>query len=273
MGRHPLDPISHPLLPQAPDRPAHQGGRAPRPTAPRRARRPWAASPSWERSCSGTPSATSAPRSASPGRATSPSGPSWPSASSGTSTTTSRCTTGAAWGSTSGGSRPLQLLCALVFAELAVHWAHSSTALSLHPRRRHRHQPRAGRLGDLSPCWSWSGSSNAVNITDGVDGLAAGVGHVLLRRPVHHGVLDLPARFDLPRPPGFGDRPLTRGGRALAGACIGFLWWNAAPAKIIMGDTGSLAIGAGLAALCLLLNLDLLLLRSSAGSSSWRPCR
>ena len=47
---------------------------------------------------------------------------------------------------------------------------------------------------------------------------------------------------------------------ALAGACIGFLWWNAAPAKIIMGDTGSLAIGAGLAALCLLLNLDLLLL-------------
>ncbi len=46
---------------------------------------------------------------------------------------------------------------------------------------------------------------------------------------------------------------------ALAGACIGFLWWNAAPAKIIMGDTGSLSIGAGLAALCLLLNLDLLL--------------
>ena len=46
---------------------------------------------------------------------------------------------------------------------------------------------------------------------------------------------------------------------ALAGACIGFLWWNAAPAKIIMGDTGSLAIGAGFAALCLLLNLELLL--------------
>ena len=59
---------------------------------------------------------------------------------------------------------------------------------------------------------------------------------------------------------------------ALAGACIGFLWWNAAPAKIIMGDTGSLAIGAGLAALCLLLNLDLCCW-SSAGSSSWRPSR
>ena len=46
---------------------------------------------------------------------------------------------------------------------------------------------------------------------------------------------------------------------ALAGACLGFLWWNAAPAKIFMGDTGSLSIGSGLAALCLLMNLDLLL--------------
>jgi phospho-N-acetylmuramoyl-pentapeptide-transferase len=45
----------------------------------------------------------------------------------------------------------------------------------------------------------------------------------------------------------------------LAGACLGFLWWNAAPARIFMGDTGSLSIGAGLAALCLLMNLDLLL--------------
>ena len=46
---------------------------------------------------------------------------------------------------------------------------------------------------------------------------------------------------------------------ALAGACLGFLWWNAAPARIFMGDTGSLAIGSGLAALCLQMNLQLLL--------------
>jgi phospho-N-acetylmuramoyl-pentapeptide-transferase len=46
---------------------------------------------------------------------------------------------------------------------------------------------------------------------------------------------------------------------ALAGACLGFLWWNAAPARIIMGDTGSLALGAGIASIGLLLNLDLLL--------------
>jgi phospho-N-acetylmuramoyl-pentapeptide-transferase len=46
---------------------------------------------------------------------------------------------------------------------------------------------------------------------------------------------------------------------ALTGACGGFLWWNAAPARIFMGDTGSLAIGAGLASLALLTNTHLLL--------------
>jgi phospho-N-acetylmuramoyl-pentapeptide-transferase len=46
---------------------------------------------------------------------------------------------------------------------------------------------------------------------------------------------------------------------AMAGACLGFLWWNAAPARIFMGDTGSLAIGSGLAALSLQMNLQLLL--------------
>ncbi len=46
---------------------------------------------------------------------------------------------------------------------------------------------------------------------------------------------------------------------AMAGACVGFLWWNAAPARIFMGDTGSLAIGAGLAALALMENVHLLL--------------
>src|SRR5438309_8304619 len=45
----------------------------------------------------------------------------------------------------------------------------------------------------------------------------------------------------------------------MVGACAGFLWWNAAPAQIFMGDTGSLAIGAGLAAMALLTNTALLL--------------
>jgi phospho-N-acetylmuramoyl-pentapeptide-transferase len=48
-------------------------------------------------------------------------------------------------------------------------------------------------------------------------------------------------------------------GAGMAGATIGFLWWNAAPARIFMGDTGSLALGAALATLCLTLNTQLLL--------------
>jgi phospho-N-acetylmuramoyl-pentapeptide-transferase len=151
-----------------------------------------------------------------------------------------------------------QLVCALVFAVLAVDWAHTSTALSF---------TRSEAIGINMGSVLWVvfavlvmvGSSNAVNITDGVDGLAAGsgtfcfavlsiMGYWIFRHVSIYHVLPASA-IDL-----------SLVAVALAGACLGFLWWNAAPAKIIMGDTGSLAIGAGLAALCLLLNLELLLL-------------
>jgi len=151
-----------------------------------------------------------------------------------------------------------QLACALAFALLAVNWAHTSTALSF---------TRSEAIGiDMGPVlWVifavliMVGASNAVNITDGVDGLAAGsgtfcfavlsiMGYWIFRHDRIYHVLPAHA-IDL-----------AVVSVALAGACIGFLWWNAAPAKIIMGDTGSLAIGAGLAAICLLLNLELLLL-------------
>jgi phospho-N-acetylmuramoyl-pentapeptide-transferase len=151
-----------------------------------------------------------------------------------------------------------QLVCSFVFAVLAVEWAHTSTALSF---------TRSEAIGvNLGPVlWVvfavliMVGSSNAVNITDGVDGLAAGSGtfcffvlsviaYWIFRHVTIYHVLPASA-IDL-----------ALVAVALAGACVGFLWWNAAPAKIIMGDTGSLAIGAGLAALCLLLNLELLLL-------------
>jgi phospho-N-acetylmuramoyl-pentapeptide-transferase len=103
-----------------------------------------------------------------------------------------------------------------------------------------------------------SGFSNAVNLTDGLDGLAAGsstfcfavlgiMGYWIFRHESIYHVLPASA-IDL-----------ALGAVALAGACLGFLWWNAAPAQIIMGDTGSQALGSGLAALCLLMNLDLLL--------------
>ncbi len=151
-----------------------------------------------------------------------------------------------------------QVACALIFAVLATQWAHTSTALSF---------TRAQAIGINLGTVGWVvfsvvvmvGSSNAVNITDGVDGLAAGSGtfcffvlsvmaYWIFRHESIYHVLPASA-IDL-----------ALVSVALAGACVGFLWWNAAPAKIIMGDTGSLSIGAGLAALCLLLNLDLLLL-------------
>jgi phospho-N-acetylmuramoyl-pentapeptide-transferase len=150
-----------------------------------------------------------------------------------------------------------QVAFAVLFAELALHWAHTSTALSFTLVT----VPGIdlGQVGwVVFAVLVMVGTSNAVNITDGVDGLAAGtstfcfavlaiMGYWIFRhRSIYH---VLPASAI----------DLAIVAVALAGACIGFLWWNAAPAKIIMGDTGSLAIGAGLAALCLLLNLDLLL--------------
>jgi phospho-N-acetylmuramoyl-pentapeptide-transferase len=150
-----------------------------------------------------------------------------------------------------------QIGCAIIFAELALHWAHTSTALSFT-----RFDVPGINLGQIG--WVvfavlvMVGTSNAVNLTDGLDGLAAGastfcfavlaiMGYWIFRHVSIYHVLPASA-IDL-----------SLVAVALAGACIGFLWWNAAPAKIIMGDTGSLAIGSGLAALCLLLNLDLLL--------------
>jgi phospho-N-acetylmuramoyl-pentapeptide-transferase len=150
-----------------------------------------------------------------------------------------------------------QVAVAVLFAELSVHWAHTSTALSFT-----RLTTPGFQLGE----WGWVlfavfvlvGTSNAVNLTDGLDGLAAGsstfcfavlaiMGYWIFRHVTIYHVLPASA-IDL-----------ALASVALAGACLGFLWWNAAPAKVIMGDTGSLAIGSGLAALCLLMNLDLLL--------------
>jgi phospho-N-acetylmuramoyl-pentapeptide-transferase len=150
-----------------------------------------------------------------------------------------------------------QVGCAVLFAELALHWAHTSTALSF--TRASVPGVDLGQIGwVVFAVVVMVGTSNAVNLTDGVDGLAAGsstfcfgvlaiMGYWIFRHfNIYH--VPKPAAIDL-----------ALVAVALAGSCIGFLWWNAAPAKIIMGDTGSLAIGSGLAALCLLLNLDLLL--------------
>ena len=90
------------------------------------------------------------------------------------------------------------------------------------------------------------GTSNAVNLTDGLDGLAAGsaiYGFIAFTVIAFWGFRH-PEIYKI-------DHALDLAVVAVAmrGACAGFLWWNAAPARIFMGDTGSLAIGTGLAAL------------------------
>ncbi len=105
-------------------------------------------------------------------------------------------------------------------------------------------------------------TSNAVNLTDGLDGLATGLGAIAA---VTFGVLayvtgriDTSAYLGLFYLPGAGEMVVF--GLALAGACIGFLWFNAHPAQVFMGDTGSLAIGGALAVMAILLKSEFLLL-------------
>ncbi|MGI9622153.1 MAG: phospho-N-acetylmuramoyl-pentapeptide-transferase [Acidimicrobiales bacterium] len=99
-------------------------------------------------------------------------------------------------------------------------------------------------------------TANAVNLTDGLDGLAAGSGILSFSAftVIAFWAFRNPAIYDI-------DHALDLAVVAVAmlGACVGFLWWNAAPAQICMGDTGSLAIGTGLACLALATKTDLLL--------------
>lgn len=90
-----------------------------------------------------------------------------------------------------------------------------------------------------------AGMSNAVNLTDGLDGLAGGT--VMMAMLVMAAICFI--RDDI---------NLAIFCAACAGGCIGFLWFNAYPASIFMGDTGSLALGGGLAAVAILTNTEVI---------------
>jgi phospho-N-acetylmuramoyl-pentapeptide-transferase len=105
------------------------------------------------------------------------------------------------------------------------------------------------------------GTSNAVNLTDGLDGLAAGCSTTVAAT---YGMLAYVAAtkpaaiyLQIPNVPAAGE--LTVLCLALAGACLGFLWWNCHPARVFMGDTGSLAIGGMLGAVAICTKQELLL--------------
>ncbi len=105
------------------------------------------------------------------------------------------------------------------------------------------------------------GASNAVNLTDGLDGLA--VGSVTMAALAYTGMAYLVGRIDFTRylfithVGGAGE--LTIFCAAIAGAGLGFLWYNAHPAEIFMGDTGALALGGALGAVAILIKQELLL--------------
>lgn len=148
-----------------------------------------------------------------------------------------------------------QFVLALAFAIVCVTWLKVDTHLSF---------TRYNSLGiDLGKV-GWVifavlvivGCSNAVNLTDGLDGLAAGSSTFTFAAFTVIGFYQL-KHFDLYRNPASLDEAALA--TAMIGGCAGFLWFNAAPARIFMGDTGSLGIGTAVATLALLENVDLLL--------------
>lgn len=106
-----------------------------------------------------------------------------------------------------------------------------------------------------------SGTSNAVNLTDGLDGLAAGLCGIAAATfgifAYLIGRVDTSAYLGVLYLPGVGELTVFAG--ALAGAAIGFLWFNAHPAQVIMGDTGSLSLGGAIGVMAILLKSEFLL--------------
>jgi phospho-N-acetylmuramoyl-pentapeptide-transferase len=148
-----------------------------------------------------------------------------------------------------------QLVVAVAFAVLAVNWASAKTTLSF--TRFDSLNIDLGEIGWIAfAVFIILGTSNGVNLADGLDGLAAGSSAFSFSAFVvicfwqfrHPETYQVPQALDL-----------ALVAAAMVGGCAGFLWWNCAPARIFMGDTGSLAMGSGIAALALMTNTHLLL--------------
>ncbi len=93
-----------------------------------------------------------------------------------------------------------------------------------------------------------AGTSNGVNLTDGLDGLAAGSCAIVLLTYTAIAFVAI------------GQQDLALLGCCLVGACIGFLWYNAFPASIFMGDTGSLGLGGAIGAMAVMTQTEVLLI-------------
>ena len=109
-----------------------------------------------------------------------------------------------------------------------------------------------------------TGTSNAMNLTDGLDGLATGASVMVFaaytlvniwQNSQSCALVAGPKCYEVRDP-----LDLAVVAAAITGACFGFLWWNASPAQIMMGDTGSLALGGAMAGFAVMTRTELLLL-------------
>ncbi|MEO6790615.1 MAG: phospho-N-acetylmuramoyl-pentapeptide-transferase [Ornithinibacter sp.] len=165
-----------------------------------------------------------------------------------------------------------QTLVAVVFAILALHFPNSSfrtpaaTTVSF-VRDTSLDLAFMGGLGGIILFVIWAniivaGTSNGVNLTDGLDGLATGASVMVFAAYVLISIWTFNQNcqwnpgtkcYEVRDP-----QDLAIVAVCGMGACFGFLWWNAAPAKIFMGDTGSLALGGAMAGLAILTRTELL---------------
>ncbi len=167
----------------------------------------------------------------------------------------------------------LQTLVGVIFSVLALQFANShgttpaSTAISF-VRDTPLDLAFAGPIIGMILFILWAnlmvaGTSNGVNLTDGLDGLATGSSVMVFAAYVLIAIWQFNQVCEGSGAAGCYEvrDPLDLAVVAAAGtgACFGFLWWNAAPAKIFMGDTGSLALGGALAGLALLTRTELLI--------------
>ncbi|GAA0190474.1 MULTISPECIES: phospho-N-acetylmuramoyl-pentapeptide-transferase [unclassified Aeromicrobium] len=160
-----------------------------------------------------------------------------------------------------------QVLVGLVFAILAIGWEDENgrTPIS-HAISFTRDIPGTQLPTVLLVVWVLlmiAGASNGVNLTDGLDGLATGASVMVFGAFIIINVWqynqscateDVLGCYEVRDP-----LDLAVVAAAITGACFGFLWWNASPAKIFMGDTGSLSLGGAMAGFALMTRTELLL--------------
>jgi phospho-N-acetylmuramoyl-pentapeptide-transferase len=148
------------------------------------------------------------------------------------------------------GLRARTKLAATIAISLAL-WYVATQKAGLAPTLRFRLVDYQIDLGVLYPVFIYlvvAGTTSAVNLTDGLDGLAAGCAAIVLLAYV--GITFITT----------GQEDLALLCACLVGACVGFLWFNAFPATIFMGDTGSLGLGGAIAGLAIMTKTEILLI-------------